>query len=265
MLTKRILSAALLIPLVALLVYLGGWYLAGGLALAGVLATLEYCILARSVGLRPTTIASLIFVPLAVLDAQLAGQGVLRPAVFLLAAVSLTVEIFHHNREGSLQSWGVTVAGLYIGLGLAHFVSLRALESGLIWVALALIGTWISDTGAYWLGSRFGTRKLAPSISPGKTWEGVGGGLLFGIVSVWVIARVGLGLPHWHGIVLGLVLVAAATLGDLAESVIKRQAGAKDSGTLIPGHGGMLDRIDSLLFVAPAVYYAALLLSGSAW
>ncbi|MFO7695767.1 MAG: phosphatidate cytidylyltransferase [Anaerolineae bacterium] len=262
-LKTRIASAAVLIPLVAILVWAGGWYLAAGLALAGVLATVEYLALVRSAGLRPTTVASLAFVPLAVLDAQLPDLGIIRWAVFLLAAASLSVEVFHSNREGSLNSWGTTVAGLYIGLGISYFVSLRALDNGLLWVGLAMVGTWISDTGAYLAGSRWGRRRLAPAISPSKSWEGVYGGLLTGVLTVWAIAWLGLGLAHWQGLVLGLVLVLAATLGDLAESVIKRQVGAKDSGALIPGHGGMLDRIDSLLFVAPAVYYMALLLTGS--
>lgn len=263
MLKKRVASAAILIPLVAILVWAGGWYLAGGIAIAGVLATVEYLALLRTVGLRPTAVASLVFVPLAILDAQLPEVGILRCAVFLLAAASLSIEVFHGNREGSLNSWGTTVAGLYIGLGLGYFVSLRALDNGLIWVAVAMVGTWISDTGAYLAGSRWGRHRLALAISPSKSWEGVYGGLVTGIVSVWAIAWLGLGLAHWQGLLLGTVLVAAATLGDLAESVIKRQVGAKDSGSLIPGHGGMLDRIDSLLFVAPAVYYVALILTGS--
>jgi len=100
-------------------------------------------------------------------------------------------------------------------------------------------------------------------ISPSKSWEGVAGGLVTGVLTVWLIGRFGLGLAHWQGVLLGVLLVAVATVGDLAESVIKRQAGAKDSGSLIPGHGGMLDRVDSLLFVAPAVYYAAVLLVGA--
>jgi phosphatidate cytidylyltransferase len=260
---KRIMSAAVLIPLVAILAYLGGWYLVGLVIVAGVLATLEYLSLVRAVGLRPLTVAATLFVPLAVLDAQLPQVGIMRWSVFMLAAAGLSAEVFHANRAGSLHSWGVTVASLYIGLGLSFFVSLRALDHGVIWVALAMLGTWISDTGAYIVGSRWGRHRLAPAISPAKSWEGVAGGLLFGIVTVWLIGWQGLGLAHWQGIVLSVVLVAAATLGDLAESVIKRQAGAKDSGALIPGHGGMLDRMDSLLFVAPAVYAVARLRTGA--
>ena len=265
MLPKRVLSAIVLIPLVGLLMYLGGWYLAAGLAIVGGLAMVEYLGLVQQLGLRPCRFLALAVVPLGILDATYPGAGLARLAVCLLVTVALSVEVFHGNRPGSLQSWGVAVAGsAYIGFGLAYFVSLRALDSGLAWVALVLLGTWISDTGAYALGSRYGRRKLAPAISPSKSWEGAYGGLVSGVLAVWAIGVFGLGLAHWQAIVLGFVLVVAATIGDLAESVIKRQAGAKDSGTLIPGHGGMLDRIDSLLFVAPAVYYTATLLLGVA-
>jgi phosphatidate cytidylyltransferase len=261
LLTRRIASAAVLIPLVAVAVYLGGWYLTGLLTLAGLLATGEYCALARRHGLAPLSIASLLMVPVVMVDAHLVVPALFRGSVTLFVAGTLVAFVWQRNRPGSLESWGVTVSSLFIGLGLAHFISLRALSNGIVWVALALVGTWISDTGAYWLGSRFGRHKLAPDISPHKSWEGVWGGLITGLITVWAIARFALYLPHWQGAVLGLVLVAAATLGDLAESVIKRQAGVKDSGNLIPGHGGMLDRVDSLLFVAPAVYYVALLLA----
>jgi len=263
LLQKRITSAALLIPLVVLAAYLGGWYLAGLLMVAGLLGTKEYLVLVRSMGLYPLDVAALLFVPVAVVDAQVPNEGILRAGVFALAAVSLAAEIAHRNRAGSLHSWGATVASLYIGLGLSYFASLRAMENGLLWVALALAGTWVSDTGAYVVGVRWGKRRLAPVISPSKSWEGVAGGLVTGVLTVWLVGRFGLGLAHWQGVLLGVLLVAVATVGDLAESVIKRQAGAKDSGSLIPGHGGMLDRVDSLLFVAPAVYYAALLLVGA--
>jgi phosphatidate cytidylyltransferase len=261
MLTKRIASAVVLIPLVGLFVYLGGWWLAAMLVVAGLLATVEYLQIAASLKLRPVWPLLLAFVPLAVLDAQLPAYGIIRWAVWVLMAVGLAVEVWHGNREGSLQSWAITVSGGYIALGVAHFASLRALPDGLWWVVLVLVGTWVSDTGAYLAGSRWGKRKLAPAISPGKTWAGLWGGLVSGVLTVWLIGRLGLGIAHWQAIVLGVVLVVAATVGDLAESVIKRQAGLKDSGALIPGHGGMFDRIDSLLFVAPTVYYGVVMLA----
>ena len=129
------------------------------------------------------------------------------------------------------------------------------------WLALALAGTWVSDTAAYLVGVRWGKRRLAPVISPRKSWEGVWGGLAGALLFVVPVGIWLLDIPWWAGVVLAVALTVVATLGDLAESVLKRQAGAKDSSQLIPGHGGMLDRIDSLLFVVPLFYIARLVLA----
>jgi len=137
---------------------------------------------------------------------------------------------------------------------------LRQVDNGLWWLALAVVGAWVSDTAAYFVGVRWGRRRLASIISPKKSWEGVWGGLAGAVLFVAPAGVYLLGVPWWMGIALAVVLTAAATLGDLAESVLKRQAGVKDSGRLIPGHGGMLDRVDSLLFVVPLVYIARLVL-----
>jgi phosphatidate cytidylyltransferase len=138
--------------------------------------------------------------------------------------------------------------------------------------------TWAFDTGAYFVGSRFGRTKLMPWISPGKTWEGAAGGLLLTLVVVW-LASVDLAgfvpgltaidwrplpIPVLHIVPMALGIAIAAVLGDLAESMVKRDAGAKDASGFFPGHGGMFDRIDSVLFTAPFVYYYAGALLGTA-
>lgn len=262
MLVRRVLSALVLIPLVGAVVYVGGWLFTLTLILVALLAGYEYLALLTHLDLRPTRLIALLYVAVAIADAALASYEMIGWATWALVALGLAIEVFHSNRPGSLLSWAASVAGaIYIGLGLSHFVHLRALPLGIGWVGLALVGTWVSDSGAYFVGRRWGQRKLAPQVSPNKTWEGVVGGLLTGIPTVWLIAWLALDMPHWQGLVLGIVLVVAATLGDLAESVVKRQAGVKDSSDLIPGHGGMLDRVDSLLFVAPSIYYAAVLLA----
>ena len=262
MLNRRIASALVLIPLVGLVVYLGGWPFAATIVLVGLLAGYEYLAMLRRLALNPSITLALLYLLAAVADAVWPEIGILRWATWLAVTLMLSVQVFQRNRRGSLASWATAFAGAaYIGLSLSFFIRLRALEDGLGWVALALIGTWVSDSGAYFVGVRWGKRRLAPEISPKKSWEGLWGGLVSGVVVVWAMGALLLGLPHWQAVVLGGVLVAAATLGDLAESVIKRQAGVKDSGALIPGHGGMLDRVDSLLFVAPAVYYCLTLFS----
>ncbi len=262
MLIKRILSALVLIPLVGLLVYLGGWPFSIAIAVVGLLAGHEYMAMLRRFGLHPCIPLALLYLLATIADGQWPELGILRLATWLAVAGLLSEQVFRRNRPSSLASWATAFAGAaYIGLGLSYFIRLRSLDQGLAWVALALLGTWISDSGAYFVGVARGKRLLAPEISPNKSWEGVWGGLATGVLSVWAMGGVLLDLPHWQGVVLGLVLVAAATLGDLAESVIKRQVGVKDSGSLIPGHGGMLDRVDSLLFVVPAIYYTRMLLS----
>lgn len=204
------------------------------------------------------------------------------------AALALLALLFRRDHHGALTDWGVTVAGmLYIGLLGAHFILLRDLAGpldsfiegidatgrwqggagantalGLGWYLLAQVVTWVSDVGAYLVGRTWGRSKLAPAISPGKTVEGGLGGLaagaLGGLVCAWAFA---LPLPFLAAVAVGALLSAVGQAGDLAESLIKRQAGVKDSGTVIPGHGGVFDRVDSLLVVVAATYYLALALT----
>jgi phosphatidate cytidylyltransferase len=134
----------------------------------------------------------------------------------------------------------------------------NAAPRGLAWLALVIVVTWLSDTGAYLVGRPLGRHRLIPHVSPNKTWEGFIGGLvcaaLTGALAIWVF---GLGVNPLIGAVMGIILSLVGVVGDLAESVLKRQAGVKDSGHLIPGHGGMLDRIDALLFTFPAGWLLA--------
>jgi phosphatidate cytidylyltransferase len=161
---------------------------------------------------------------------------------------------------------GLTLAGaLYTG-GLIGYAPLlaahvnRAGASGAFnWLLIVLLGTAACDTGAYFVGSIFGKHKLIPHISPAKTWEGLAGGVLGAVVAALALSGL-LGLSVPLAIMLGLVVCAAAVSGDLCESLLKRAAGVKDSGHIIPGHGGLLDRIDSILFVLPAVYWFAQLI-----
>ncbi len=151
---------------------------------------------------------------------------------------------------------------LYIGIGLGHFLLLRNLAEGALFVFFVILVTWAADTAAYFTGKTIGRRLLAPHLSPKKTVEGFIGGLLCAMVVA--------GLSHFwffpfltlvECVIIGVLLTGLGLLGDLAESYFKRSSGVKDSGTLIPGHGGVLDRLDSLLFTGPAFYYSYLLLT----
>lgn len=155
---------------------------------------------------------------------------------------------------------GLTLAGaLYAGGLLAFAPMLASLPEtptrgdGVTWMLAVLLGTAACDTGAYLVGSLIGRHKMIPHISPGKTWEGLAGGVLGAVAASLALSGI-LKIGWLPAILLGLLICGAAVLGDLCESLLKRSAGAKDSGNLIPGHGGVLDRIDSILFVLPAVY-----------
>jgi phosphatidate cytidylyltransferase len=146
---------------------------------------------------------------------------------------------------------------LFIGWTLSHLILLRLRPAGPWYILFLCAVVWIGDSAAMYIGKSLGRHKMAPAISPGKTWEGAVGCVVGGVCTAVVSAR--LWLPHlvlWQCVVLGLCISLAAQLSDLGESMLKRYAGVKDSGGLIPGHGGILDRIDSMLFAAPTLEYA---------
>ncbi len=158
-------------------------------------------------------------------------------------------------------------AVFYIGMCIAHLVLLLFLEGGNGWLAILTALTIGADTGAYYIGRRFGSRKLCPNISPGKTVEGAVGGLFFGLAAALLVAFF---MPYGvvsHSFIfiflVAVLLVPVAIMGDLAESVVKRASGVKDSGTLLAGHGGLLDRVDSLLLTGPVLYYILLFFPGN--
>ena len=165
--------------------------------------------------------------------------------------------------RGPSAAWanaGLTLGGaIYTGglVGYAALIAEQPSTGGVdprAWLLLVLLGTAACDTGAYFVGSLLGKHKLIPHISPAKTWEGLGGGVLGAVIAALALSAL-LGLSPVQGVLLGLLICAAAVSGDLCESLIKRAVGVKDSSHLIPGHGGMLDRLDSILFVLVAVYW----------
>ena len=164
---------------------------------------------------------------------------------------------------GSTNSIIVLFGSVYIGWMLGHLILLRGLECGIALIFFVFLVTWASDTAAYYVGSSFGTHKLAPRTSPGKTIEGAIGGLA-GSVVMALVAK--FGFMPWLDLrdclIVGLLLGSIGQAGDLFESRLKRHAGVKDSGTILPGHGGLLDRVDSLIFTTPVFYYYVMLIKG---
>ena len=178
------------------------------------------------------------------------------------------------NHDGTIVDWSLTFAiAVYTGFPMSYFLLLRGYDTsvwqgfsgmwvylprGVWWLLTVLLGVWGFDAAAFFTGRSFGRHKLSPRISPAKSWEGVVGGFVLSIVAALVLTVKPLGVPWYLAIVLGILLGIAAVLGDLAESLIKRQMHVKDSGQFMPGHGGLLDRVDSLLFAVIVVYFFAL-------
>lgn len=263
MLRDRFLSALVLAPLVIGLAYLGGLWFLGLILLIGVLAAWEYFLLLAQGGHTPLRWLGLAAVVIIIAEAHWAQGWSLRLVLTALILVSLSAALFR-TTHAPVTDWAWTLAGvIYFGLLLNHFVALRNLPSGLQWLLLALLLTWITDTGAYFSGRALGRHKLWPRHSPKKTWEGALGGWLVGVVAGAFLGPWLVGQSWWAGATLAGLVCLIAPFGDLAESMVKRQMGAKDSSHLIPGHGGVWDRIDSLLFVVPVVYYWASLIGAS--
>ncbi|HUE96017.1 MAG TPA: phosphatidate cytidylyltransferase [Longimicrobiaceae bacterium] len=271
--TTRVLVAAIGIPIAVAVVLAGGWTLALLLAGVAVLAALEYFRLAEKKGAQPLRVLGAVlaglFVLLAAVDPARGPEGSGFATLVVLAVLAASVvTIWARGVEGEpMLSVSTTVAGsiytgalLSFGLFLRHLPDHAGAAHGAALVFAPVLLTWSSDTAAYFVGRKWGTRKLMPSVSPGKTVQGsigaIVGTVLVAVAYSFVLAR----FPTYRvGIVeaaaLGLLVSLAAQVGDLAESLFKRDAGVKDSGTLLPGHGGALDRFDSLLFTLPLGYF----------
>ena len=267
-----LLRIAVAVPAIAVslvVLWLGGWVLATALALLGVLGTREVYDLARREGIEPFERLGLVAaaaVPFATFWVK--GYADWEPVLYVAALWLLAVLVAAMARGPArrpLTAVSVTVFGsLYASALLAFTIAIRhgphsdAHPRGAVaLVVLPLVVTWVCDTCAMAAGALIGGPKLAPVLSPRKTWAGAVGGLVGGLIAALVygplvLDRVALGLGVWQLATVGLVVVVAAQVGDVAESLFKREAGVKDSSSLIPGHGGVLDRLDSLYFVMPA-------------
>jgi phosphatidate cytidylyltransferase len=257
-LLSRVLVALVLLPVVLGLVYLGGWWL-WALALAGALIALhEYYSIVRS--LHPLVLGGYVGVVLALLGAELGGAPWLvagAAAVFPLAFVLFGVADARPSFNAAFGATLLPVAWLGFGLGLLLLVR-DIPEHGRLAVFTILLAVFADDTFAYAIGRLVGRHKMSPAISPGKSWEGFAAGTLAAVAVVFFALYDQGFLENWQAVVLGAAISLAAVLGDLFESAVKRDMGVKDSGTLLAGHGGVLDRVDSLLFAGPASYVVIL-------
>ena len=268
MLRARVRSAAILVPLLLVALWLGGPWIVLTVAIAVALGAIEAFRLLTAAGHSSMpALGVALAVVVAVGDSinPMPGTGMLLTAlgIVLIGSGALTR---HDPREGLATFATTTFGALYVGLlGFVARLSmtdapvdrssvLGSLGPERAWILVLVLVVWAFDTAAYFIGRRFGRHRFMHHISPSKTLEGVVGGFVVaGVVGALLVSS--LGRPWPAGLLLGIALAAAAQAGDLAESMLKRAAGAKESGTLIPGHGGMLDRIDSFLFAAPVAYF----------
>lgn len=274
MLKKRVITALWGIPLLVAAIWFDTplpWFTIL-VAIWGVLAVFEFYRLVAASKVTPLTYFGLIWSLLFILSGDSDLLTLIEPyfdhnrltPLLLTSAVllSLIYLLRQAQKKEAFSGWAWTIAGiLYIGWLLSYLVALKGLADGRNWVFLALFTTFASDTIAFFTGRAWGRHRLAPNISPKKNWEGAIGGVIGAIiVSLVFILPTPLRLPmNWgQAILLGLLASIFGQLGDLVESLFKRNMGVKDSGSLLPGHGGVLDRIDSVVFTGIVVYYYAI-------
>jgi len=266
MLGKRLLTAAVGISAAIYLINSGGspYYIV--VSILTLIALWEFVTMLRRSNFAPSLTISTV---MGLLMIAVAYCGTFEEMGFLITVLifCVCIKLIFNKDTFTVPDAAVTVLGtLYVAWLFSFLVLLRNVSSeltetpfgqmplGAVFTWLAILTTWASDTFAYFIGSALGKRKLCPDISPGKTIEGLLGGLA-GSLIVAVSVGMAVKLPIEHSAILGLMIGILAPLGDLIESVVKRFAGVKDSGKIFPGHGGVLDRFDSIFFVIPATYY----------
>ena len=276
MLKNRIITTFWALPVISIIFWFGEPYFTIFIAVVGLLAALEFYRLSKGAKAQPLTVFGIIWTILLIVVRNPAINTWLAPYIDIELlvpnmitagiAISLLLLLARRQKQGAFTDWSWTLAEiLYVGWLLGYLVALRGLDDGRSWVFLAVLATFGSDSAAYFIGRLFGKHKLAPTISPKKTWEGAVGGLA-GAVAVSLLfllptpLKLTAYLNWWQIIIVGLLISIFGQLGDLVESLFKRNTGVKDSGNIFPGHGGMLDRMDSIVFAGVVVYYVVILL-----
>lgn len=264
MLRQRVLSAIVLVPLILAAIWFGSPWFQILIGIAALLGLIEFFTMADQMRLQPLTVVGVLWTIFFIVAAQypsyleehdlsiiplaLAISAILISLLIIVISWSFQREVF------VLWSWNL-IGIFYMGFLLGHWIRLMN-EFGRDWVLLAVFSTFAVDTAAYFVGRTWGRHKMAPSISPKKTWEGAIGGFFGAIAASSLLALLPqIEMAYWKVIILGCLIGIFAQLGDLAESKLKRIMEVKEAGNIIPGHGGILDRLDSIVFVGVVVYY----------
>ncbi|MBI4218612.1 MAG: CDP-archaeol synthase [Chloroflexi bacterium] len=261
-LRRRLISAGVGLPLLIVAVLGGVQATAAVTFAAALIAGYEIANMSRTTGVQRAGIL-LLPVTLAAVGFSAAADNERWTAAWAIVAAVLTVLALPRRPRGAAFVLLTLAASAYAGVLLAHAPLLRSAADGGKWLLLALLATFAVDTAAYFAGRAIGRRKMAPSISPGKTWEGTAAGIAAGVVAGAALPSIlSLKVDLWQAATLGLAIAVASVFGDLAESWFKRRGGVKDAGGFIPGHGGVLDRLDSLAPNLAIVYYASVWIGG---
>ena len=268
MLRRRALITIILLPILIGLIIYGGWPFVIAMALALGIAGYEYGALFSTRSFTPAL--PLLFIGPAILAVARFQLSIEMQAVILVALVMLAMTWHLINFERGATRSGtdlaITLSGIvYVGLLGGYLISLRFLPDGLYWVLLVLPAVWFADSAAYFAGSAIGRHRMAPKLSPNKTWEGYGAGVLVGAAAgaglavIW--AQLGASMTWQMGAVVGVIVAAISPLGDLGISMYKREMRPKDTGSILGPHGGLLDRIDTWLRAAVLGYYSAVVMA----
>lgn len=257
----RILVSIIAIPIILAASYFGSYYFLLFIIIISMISYHEFASLVRSKNVYANLTVGLLSVFIVVFNSYLKLFDEIYSLLLILAILSL-VELFR-NKESALMNLGITILGiLYIGLFSSCLISLREFykapeenysQGGLLIISV-FAAIWICDSAAYYIGTAIGKHKLFPRVSPMKSWEGAIGGFVFAITAMIASKLILLDFLSWQtGIGIGLIIGVLGQIGDLIESLFKRDAGVKDSSGLIPGHGGIFDRFDSLIYSAPFI------------
>ena len=267
MLKQRLLVIIVLLPIGILLVSIGGIVFNIAITLIMAVAAYEFGLLMSKGGWQPSKVilvggSALICLMRSFFNFDYTGLVL---GALTMAAMTVHLFAFEKGRDQAPIDFAITLAGLfYIGWMGAYLISVRSLSGGLWWFMLIFPAVWLADSAAYLVGSRIGKTKLVPRLSPKKTWEGYIAGVLGGMIGAGLLALAWCmrdpEFTFWKGALVGLLMGAITPLGDLGESMFKRMVGEKDSSNLIPGHGGVFDRIDSWLWAGVIGYYLATML-----
>jgi phosphatidate cytidylyltransferase len=260
--STRVLTSIVLIPVIFVVVWLLPYpYFMGLVVLATLVGLHEFYLMAEARGAKPLSkLGMALGALLIIIDIYGAKRFDWGPAFYITFCVItiLTARLFSARQvEGALSDVAITLTGIfYVALLFGFQVAIHREYQGKYWLVFLYLIIWASDTGAYYIGTAFGKHRLYEKISPKKSIEGLIGGVLAStlvaiLCKLWLVPSLGI----IEAVVLGAVLALVGTVGDLVESLIKRSTGVKDSGTIIPGHGGILDRMDSMMFAAPVLYY----------